>query len=198
MMGIGEGMGLVMLAAAILQSFCVLCCSPYLFLSQSQLRRGEVPQQWGVLFSQQKPCPVACLFFSCRGSDYCEWPTGRSAAASRGRKESLVDAQLAQPWTCTKATATWICTGGFGLWGSDDDSPAWLLDVPNPFGEEESSRSTVHSGLVSSHVCHVHLLFRWGCMVVLHDCVLSHVLLPANRREELHWHWHWQTLASQL
>jgi hypothetical protein len=23
--------------------------------------------------------------------------------------------------------------------------------------------------------------------MLLHDCILSHVLLPANRREELHW-----------
>jgi len=111
-------------------------------------------------FSRSRSRAALLLVSSSLVGVACKWPTGRSAGRIE-RKPCCGSAQLssAQPWTCTKATATSICTG-FGLWGSDDDSAAWLLDVPNPFGEGEagpagksraaasSPQSAVHSGLV--------------------------------------------------
>jgi len=85
MMGIGEWVfspaGCCCCKPASLQSFCALCCSPYVFLSQlEERRRGPPAMKSPFLAAEAVP---GLLVSSSLVGVACKWPTGRSA----GRKE---------------------------------------------------------------------------------------------------------------
>jgi hypothetical protein len=140
--GLGSGSSLLLLAAAILQSFCDLRFSPYPFLSQPVRRaRGGPSNANEEIFSRSREAVPALLlvsYFSCRGL-VCVRASGLLLLARRKETQtepSLLGCSSLVPWTCTTKKSLLLlhpsATGFGGLLGSDDDSPAWLLDVPNP------------------------------------------------------------------